>query len=77
MVMMMMMMVIMIIIIINKCQKRSKQYRLNQMFANSKKKFLSNLGKEQAPVEKWPKKEATETLFCNKFENHREHNHSA
>ena len=41
--------------------KRSKQFSQNQMFANNKKKFVRNLGKEQMSVEKPLKKEATET----------------
>ena len=39
--------------------KRSKQFSQNQMFANDRKKFLRNLGKDQISVEKPPKKEAT------------------
>jgi len=47
------------------------------MFANNRKKFFRNLGKEQVPVEKPPKKEATETFWRNILENDREHNHLA
>ena len=46
------------------------------MFANNRKKFFRNLGKEQVPVEKPPKKEATETFWRNILANDREHNHS-
>ena len=62
---------------IRRYEKRSKQYKQNQMFANNRKKFFRNLGKEQVPVEKPPKKEATETFWRNILENDREHNHSA
>ena len=44
---------------IRRYEKRSKQYKQNQMFANNGKKFFRNLGKEQLPVGKPPKKEAT------------------
>ncbi|XP_073231990.1 uncharacterized protein [Porites lutea] len=57
--------------------KRSKQFSQNQMFANDRKKFFRNLGKDQISVEKPPKKEATETFWRNILENDREHNHSA
>ena len=49
--------------------KRSKQFSQNQMFANNKKKFVRNLGKEQMSVEKPLKKEATETCWCFILEN--------
>ena len=62
---------------IRRYEKRSKQYKQNQMFSNNRKKFFRNLGKEQVPVEKPPKKEATETFWCNILANDREHNHSA
>ena len=58
-------------------EKRSKQYKQNQMFANNTKKFFRNLAKEQVPVEKPPKKEATETFWRHVLENDKEHNHSA
>ena len=48
---------------IRRYEKRSKQYKQNQMFANNRKKFFRNLGKEQVPVEKPPKKEATQTFW--------------
>ena len=44
------------------------------MFANDRKKFFRNLGKDQISVEKPPKKEATETFWRNILENDREHN---
>ena len=44
-------------------EKRIKKYKQNQMFANNRKKFFRNLGKKLVPVEKPPKKEATETLI--------------
>ena len=47
------------------------------MFANNRKKFFRNLGKEHVPVEKPPKKEATETFWRNILENDREQLHSA
>ena len=47
------------------------------MFANNRKKFFRNLGKEQISVEKPPKKEATETFWRTILENNREYNHSA
>ena len=47
------------------------------MFDNNRKTFFRNHGKEQVPVEKPPKKEATETFWRNILENDREHNHSA
>ena len=47
------------------------------MFANNRKKFFRNFGKEQISVEKPPKKEAAETFWRNILENDREHNHSA
>ena len=47
------------------------------MFANDRKKFFRNLGKDQISVEKPPKKDATETFWRNILENDREHNHSA
>ena len=47
------------------------------MFANNKKKFVRNLGKEQMSVEKPLKKEATETCWCFILENNGEYNHSA
>ena len=56
---------------------RSKQFSQNQMFANNRKKFFRNLGKEQISVEKPPKKEATETFWRTILENNREYNHSA
>ena len=62
---------------IRRYEKRSKQYKQNQMFASNRKKFSRNLGKEQVPVEKPPKREATETFWRNILENDREHNHSA
>jgi len=62
---------------IRRYEKRSKQCKQNQMFANNRKKFFRNLGKEQVPVEKPPKKEATETFWRNILENDREHNHLA
>ena len=54
--------------------KRSKQFSQNQMFmfANDRKKFFRNLGKDQISVEKTPKKEATETFWRNILENDRE-----
>ena len=62
---------------IRRCVKRSKQFSQNQMFANNRKKFFRNLGKEQISVEKPFKKEATEAFWSNILENDREHNHSA
>ena len=62
---------------IRRYEKRSKQFKQNQMFANNRKKFFRNLGKEQVPVEKPPKKEATETFWRSILENDRKHNHSA
>ena len=62
---------------IRRYEKRSKQYKQNQMFANNGKKFFRNLGKEQLPVGKPPKKEATETFWRNILENDIEHSRSA
>ena len=42
------------------------------MFANNRKKFFRNLGKEQVPVEKPSKKEATETFWLSILENDRD-----
>ena len=50
--------IIITIIIINNC----KQFSQNQMFANDRKTFFRNLGKDQISVEKPPKKEITETF---------------
>ena len=47
------------------------------MFANNRKNFFRNSCKEQVPVEKPPKREATETFWPNILANDREHNHSA
>ena len=47
--------------------KRSKQFSQNQMFANDRKKFFRNLGKDQISAEKPPKKEATETFSSKIF----------
>ena len=58
-------------------ERRSKQYKQNQMFANNRKKFFRNLGKEQVPLEKSPNKEETGIFWRNILENDREHNHSA
>ena len=52
--------------------KRSKYYKQNQMFANNRKEFFRNLGKEQILVEKPRKKEETETFWRNMLENDRE-----
>ena len=48
-------------------KKRSKQYKQNQMFANNRKKFFRNLGKEQVPVEKPPKKERRVKIGSNRM----------
>ena len=42
------------------------------MFANNRKEFFRNLGKEQILVEKPRKKEETETFWRNMLENDRE-----
>ena len=47
------------------------------MFANNRKTFFRNLGKDQILVEKLPNKEATETFWRSIWKSGREHNHSA
>ena len=48
--------------------RRRKQFSQNQVFANNRKQFFRNLGKEQTSAKKPPKKEAEEFFSWRKIE---------